>query len=536
MGLEQAKTSEIVAKAVDHKWGVPEFQRAFVWSPQKVRDLVDSLWRGYPVGSFLVWYADEYAQPKAVEDHQIPDAWIVDGQQRTTAFALLLGRRPYWWEGDWNKTLDRHDVRFNVLTTEEPFFSLRTAAMKGAAATKWVSVREVLSADDDELSALIQNLLVDLDLPGGKFGTLWTRLDSVRKVRDTLIPVMTVMMDLEDVTEIFGRLNSAGTKVTEADIALALAASQNPGWAREEFLPFLHDLKDAGFDIDPNLVFRSCVAIGLGRARLKEVPATYWKSQQLPDAWAKTKAAWRAVIQYIEGKGILSAEVLPTKNALIPLTYLTNRFADALTGPGPFAWFLHATRANRYSGSAITTLDADVKTIQGASDSISALHALHAKLPEWNVFAPDDFMQDYRDRFLRLMLYLVMYERHARDWISKQRLGFIGSELLERFNPHWHHIFPRAYLRNKNVQEDLWNAFANIAVIAPTTNVRFGAKSPPSYLERFGIDLSLLGEQLVPTESRLLTAEGYEEFLKMRALALAEAANQYFSRLNGSAD
>jgi uncharacterized protein with ParB-like and HNH nuclease domain len=84
VGLEQAKASEIVTKAVDHKWGVPEFQRGFVWSPQKVRELVDSLWRGYPVGSFLVWYAEDYAQPKAVQDQEVPDAWVVDGQQRTT--------------------------------------------------------------------------------------------------------------------------------------------------------------------------------------------------------------------------------------------------------------------------------------------------------------------------------------------------------------------------------------------------------------------------------------------------------------------
>ena len=99
-------------------------------------------------------------------------------------------------------------------------------------------------------------------------------------------------------------------------------------------------------------------------------------------------------------------------------------------------------------------------------------------------------MQDYRDRFLRLILYLVMYERKARDWLSKQRLGFQGGELLERFNPHWHHIFPRAYLRNEEVAEDLWNLFAIIAVIAPTTNVRCRAKGPPAYLERFKIDPS----------------------------------------------
>ena len=80
------------------------------------------------------------------------------------------------------------------------------------------------------------------------------------------------VLDLEDVTEIFARLNSAGTKVSEADIALALAASQNSGWARQHVLPFLQKLEEAGFELDPNLAFRSCGGIGLGRARLKKVP------------------------------------------------------------------------------------------------------------------------------------------------------------------------------------------------------------------------------------------------------------------------
>jgi hypothetical protein len=281
MGLEQASVREIVEKAVSHKWGTPEFQRGFVWTPQKVRDLADSLWRGYPIGSLLLWYASSYQQPQTMEDEHLPDAWVVDGQQRTTAMSLLIGRKPYWWARDWNKLQERHDVRFNVLAEEEPFFSLRTAAMRGQAGISWISVREVLSADDDQLAEMIQDLLNQLELPGGKFGMLWTRLDAVRKIRDVTVPIITVMLGLEDVTEIFARVNSAGTKVKEADIVLALVATQNPGWTREEFLPFLREVDEAGFDLEPNLVFRSSVGIGLGRATFSAAPKGYWKSGEL---------------------------------------------------------------------------------------------------------------------------------------------------------------------------------------------------------------------------------------------------------------
>jgi len=74
MGLEQATAREIVEKAVAHKWGIPEFQRGFVWTPQKVRDLADSLWRGYPVGSYLVWYSQDDVEPKIHEDQSSPGA------------------------------------------------------------------------------------------------------------------------------------------------------------------------------------------------------------------------------------------------------------------------------------------------------------------------------------------------------------------------------------------------------------------------------------------------------------------------------
>jgi len=529
LGLEQTTILEIVEKAVQHRWGIPEFQRAFVWRPQKVRDLMDSLWRTYPVGSFLLWYGVGAVEPRVASDQKQPDGWLVDGQQRTTALCILLGRKPYWWHSDWNEKLDEHDVRFDVLAEDEPYFSLRSAAMRGEAGRRWVSVRKVLAANDDQLAAMIQELLPALGLPGGKFGTLWTRLDSVRRTRDQLIPVVTTALDLEDVTEIFGRLNSAGTKVTEADIALALAASENPGWARKEFLPFVKEMDEAGFDLDPNLIFRSTVAIDLGRSRLKDVPRDYWRSDKLPAAWKRTQNSWRRVVHYVEGQGILSADVLPTKNALIPLAIIGDKFNDAFGDGLPLGWLLHATRSGRYSGSALTALDADLKLIAASKTADGAFAELRSVLIPWQPFVATDFKTDYGDRFLRLVVYLVMYQRKARDWLSRERIGFQGNELLERFSPDWHHIFPRAYLRKSGLDEDSWNLFANIAVVSPSTNIRFGAREPMGYLTRYKIDDALLEEQLVPKS--LLTVEKYQEFLDERASALAEAANAFVEGL-----
>src|SRR5216117_404068 len=107
MAYEQTKLLELVERAVNHRWSVPEFQRGFVWKATQVRDLAESLWLDYPIGSVLVWDSSSRqggVEERNVIDAQAPTKWLVDGQQRTTALCILSGRRPYWWlDGEeWN--------------------------------------------------------------------------------------------------------------------------------------------------------------------------------------------------------------------------------------------------------------------------------------------------------------------------------------------------------------------------------------------------------------------------------------------------
>src|SRR5688572_23150068 len=96
MALEQLAIHEIVKQAVGKSVDVPEFQRDFVWDPEQAKLLLESLYRDYPVGSFLLWDSSGYQEAKTAQGTQA-SLWIVDGQQRTTALCLLLGHKPYWW-------------------------------------------------------------------------------------------------------------------------------------------------------------------------------------------------------------------------------------------------------------------------------------------------------------------------------------------------------------------------------------------------------------------------------------------------------
>ncbi len=85
MAFEHPKLREIVDRAVEHTWSIPEFQRGFVWKPTQVRDLAESLWLDFPIGSLLVWKSQGRAEEQTAHDARQPNLWVVDGQQRTAA-------------------------------------------------------------------------------------------------------------------------------------------------------------------------------------------------------------------------------------------------------------------------------------------------------------------------------------------------------------------------------------------------------------------------------------------------------------------
>ena len=127
MAYASVTVREMVDKSVDHRWSVSEFQRGFVWKPTQVRDLINSLWRGYPVGTLLVWDSRRPVFTRSAPDGQDPSHWVVDGQQRTTALCILSGRKPYWWNStdSWEGVLRRYDIRFDVHANLSRIFGLR---------------------------------------------------------------------------------------------------------------------------------------------------------------------------------------------------------------------------------------------------------------------------------------------------------------------------------------------------------------------------------------------------------------------------
>lgn len=151
MAYASFKVREIIRSAVGHEWSVPEFQRGFVWKATQVRDLAESLWRDYPIGSLLIWDSREQTdkvEQRGAGDARTPTKWLVDGQQRATALCILAGRRPYWWpsEASWNDNVKRYDIRFDIEAVEPPFFLVANAVTRKNP-SRHIPVRELIGLD-----------------------------------------------------------------------------------------------------------------------------------------------------------------------------------------------------------------------------------------------------------------------------------------------------------------------------------------------------------------------------------------------------
>jgi hypothetical protein len=559
VALEQLKVREIVNQAVSKNVDIPEFQREFVWDPEQVKLLAESLYRDYPVGSFLLWNSAQYQEAKTAQGAQA-SLWIVDGQQRTSALCLLLGQKPYWWNDaqGWNKALERYDVMVNLLPDagdDRLEFALPNPVRRRDP--RWISVRRVLSTEKvEQLTELAQEIVKHVNSDSShmmeQFGQVHARIQRLWQVRERDIPVIKISHEVEDVAEIFARLNQAGTRVREADVVLALAAVRNPGWVREKYLPFRNELEDRSWDLDAGIFIRTMTGIGYGRARLIEVPKDFWNPDRLPSIWKETQETVSELLKRLSEFGISSNELLPSNNSLIPLGVLHHRWggkAEYHFGRA-LRWFLLANRDGRYSGSAITSLNEDIRAITEAADFDQALEALSKRLRVSDKTDTEEFLRRY-DRwgggkgFPRLVLYMTLFRNNAVDWVDDIRLGYdkTGSPMIAGFEPQWHHIYPRSILKKAKVTDDEIHALANITVLNERTNVKkLSGKEPWQYIKQFSISQQALRGHLVSEpfvkaleDEAVLkwqwSVDRYNDFLNQRAQMLEKAANDFLDSL-----
>ncbi len=217
---------EAVEHAVNGTWSLPSFQRRFIWTPNCVLDLAESLWRDYPIGSLLIW---ERARDGAAGKGTV--SLIVDGQHRLTSLCILFGEKPLWWSGrkpeEWDKIVRRCEVWFDLEADRPPFFRNSTDAMVVRGDPRLVPISKYLSLDPKVGAGQEELRRAGSGPEHATTRARYERLLSVRTMREKTLMAIFVRHDqINDVLEIFSRLNHQGIRFRRLLLTTILKATR----------------------------------------------------------------------------------------------------------------------------------------------------------------------------------------------------------------------------------------------------------------------------------------------------------------------
>ncbi|GAB4243794.1 MAG: DUF262 domain-containing protein [Thermoleophilia bacterium] len=507
---------------------LPEFQRGYVWNRDQVRGFMQSLYRRYPVGSLLVWVTETSGAQVKGSQKPVPGyvSLLLDGQQRvTTLYGILEGKEPPFFEG---KPAILDGLRFNV--DQEIFEYYGPVKMKDDPL--WVDVTGLMQLG---LGPVLAQFLGNERLKGD-FETYLERLNRLYSIRDLDLHVEEITgpdKDLDVVVEIFNRVNSAGTKLSKGDLALAKVCAQWPD-ARKEMRRRLDKWKKAGFDFELDWLLRNINTLITGEAKFSAL------EQVGPEEFQAGLSAAEKHIDYLlnlisSRLGLDHDRVLAGRYAFPVLTrYLAKRggsIADPAERDRLLFWYIHSFLWGRYTSSTESTLNKDLAVIdvEGGETIERLIGQLRINRGDLTIYPSDFSGWSLGARFYPL-LYSLVRTFGARDWLTEHELS--GHLLGKLSKLEIHHIFPKALLYQHGYERADVNSLANFAFLTQESNITIGDRPPADYLKEIASkDTGLLASQWVPLDPELWQVHRYRDFLQARRELLAKGANDFLSRL-----
>ena len=559
MGNSSKQISELVEEVDRHDLVLPEMQRRYVWRSTQVRDLFDSLYRGYPVGTVLVWERPEGEEGRELDvgetagvRRQGQKLLLLDGQQRLTSLTSIIKDRELLVRGR-KKSLD---ILFNVLHPDfddeelldvdaeddddddgddEDADSLDFERKTFVVATRrlmnqpnWLSLRKIFSQPQNKLWLGVLkglNLAVDSE----EAGKISERINNVQKIKDIYIPIVTLpsVMDYRTVTDVFCRVNSAGARLKGSDLALAQITSRWHGSLKlfEEFQK-KHEVNGQQL-FDLGFLVRALVVFMTGQCKFLTIASI--PVERYDGAWKETKHALETAFDVVRGWGMISFTLLSAPSLIITLAYYMKKRPMEMENLSMLhKWLLVASICGHYSkGSSESIMDQDLAAIDKGTPLVEMFGAFQKQ--GWSgKIAEGDIKGKFHGSAYFGLMYLAMHEAGAKDWYQDSiiSLGNVGSLLKVQF----HHIFPQAQLKAANAYEkNEINDISNLAFIGGNTNRRISADAPEKYLPKISVANRLA--QCVPMDESLYPIGKYREFLAARRKLLVEMLNNYLDRI-----
>ena len=570
---------------------IPEIQRPFVWDAVKVRKMLDSLFRGYPVGYLITWRNPNVKLKDGTTSSG--KRIIIDGQQRMVALmAAILGLEVV------NKDYKKVRIRIAFHPIRRQFEVSNPAIEKDMS---WLSdIAEVFNSPS--LFNLVTNYCQKN--PNTTNDDVFSSIESLRGIVNNQLGIIDLDsdLDIETVTEIFIRVNSAGVPLSQADFAMSKIAvneiyggnmlrkaidyfchlakapeffrdfQNDKDFSKSEFfqqMAWLRSENDNLYDPSYNDMLRVAFTSEFRRGRLEDLVALLsgrnfetkqYEEAIVEDSFSRMKKGvsqfmsethFKRFLLIIRSAGFVNASMIRSQNSLnfAYILYLTLRNQGMLNddiGRHVRRWFVMSMLTGRYSSSPESTFDQDIRQIHEIGVEKYADILIRSELSDafWDSALPQALNTS------------VASSPHFRLFeaaqIKTNDLGFLSKDTtvkdLIEVQSDVHHIFPRNYLKKNGMDRAQYNQIANYAVIQNDINIAIGSKEPMIYFSQlleqclggkmhYGsiTDLTELKNNFnancIPNGMEEMTADDYSSFLSMRRVLMAQKIRKFFEGL-----
>jgi hypothetical protein len=573
---------------------IPEIQRPFVWEPTKVRNLLDSLYQGYPVGYLISWRNPNVRLKDGTTS--AGKRILIDGQQRVTALmAALLGREVL--------TEDYAAVRIRIaFNPQTEKFEVATPII--ARDSAWIADVAAIFAPEAKMLQITKayakaNAGIDED-------AVFAVLEKLRKIINNHVGIIELAedLDIETVTEIFIRVNSAGARLDQADFAMSKIASNekyggnllrkaidyfchcskapdhvariekgDKTFADSEFFQAIRWLKGVNDDIyDPAYtdMLRVAFTSEFGRGKLQDLVALLsgrnfetkvYEEKIAEESFGRLKQGVLAFVNrthferftmIIRSAGFVTADLIRAQNNInfAYILYLRGR-SQGLPATDlervVRRWYALSLLTGRYSkGNPETDIDLDMRQIaaQGIAKYCDSTIAARLSPNFWETLLPLELDSASANSAMFLAFQAAQVKAGDKGFLSRDIT--VQDLLLNRCDVH--HVYPKKHLKQLGKTRGEYNQIANLALAQSEINIAIDAADPKDYFKALARQVDggkqkyggITDEKELRANLRahclpesLLDGEvpDYEEFLEQRRVLMARKIEDWFGCL-----
>ena len=524
---QNQKYYELISNMENGIIKIPKFQRDFVWELQKSADLLDSILKGYPIGTIIIWKTkDRLHNIKKLGNVNLPDTpsgeytqYILDGQQRLTS--LFIAKKGLQIKKE-NKTVDYKNIFVNLdnVDDSEPIVSINGLLNPS------VTVYELLN---EGITFFTKKYPEEY----------WEKIETFQKSFENY-DFSTIIIDdypIEKATDIFNRINTTGTELSLFEIMVAKTYDEGKSFDLGEKYKKLEEmLSEVSYTI-PTAQLLQCISMNLKnectRKTILHIP-----KEEIIDVWDDTVTSIKSAIDHFKDMyKIPVSNLLPYPALVVPFSYFffKNKKNPTLNQDKYLQeYFWKSALTSRFSSAVETKLAQDGKIIDTILDDQVPFFDKDFKvtitkedIQTWPFSAGESISKS-------VMCVLAFCDPKSFDINKKITLD--NSYLIRGNSKNYHHFFPKAFLKKQGVNDVKINVLPNITLVDDFLNKRkIKARAPSDYMHEFRVGNPSLAETMKThlidnLEDYGIWKDDYNSFIDKRSQRIFDELKKRFNR------